>query len=510
MKNIEEIENLIERKKYKDVLTKLKTIGGINSDSRLLFFAGQALLGLGAREQALVCYKQSYTLNPSDVQCRLSLAELLALIKRNDEAVTVIETLDSQGDLTDKELYRLAGIYSQCDVQEKALNLFEALYKRGNKNVDLYYNLAISYKYSGRFDESVNFCKKALDANPFDFDAYYLLVQLSEVHEQLTIDRLVELSSSGNLNHLQQSKVNYALSKVYEDNCEFQKAFYYADRGAKLRRQLLKYDVKVDIQSIKSIATSYVSRQSNVDCKIKPIFVTGLPRSGTTLVERILGSHDEVTGCGELNDFSQSFLTQLGRDRTIDPVSYKDIYNKLDFAAVGNEYLRRTKLKRKNNATFVDKQPLNFVNAGYIKNSFNNCKIIFVKRNPLDVTWALYKTLFDSGCSYSYDLNEIMQYVLNYYHVVEHWEKSFGKEVYSVNYEDLVVNFEEEVNSLLNYCELDFDKNCLDFYKNSGATSTQSSVQVRKPIYDSSVNKWKRFDKELVKVKEFYINNGIL
>jgi len=242
-------------------------------------------------------------------------------------------------------------------------------------------------------------------------------------------------------------------------------------------------------------------RGSGYDLK-DPIFIVGLPRSGSTLVEQILSSHSCVEGTMELPNM-MNIARKMGNS-TKDQTAYPEVLSEMpkkDLLSLGKSYIEDTKFLRSGLPYFIDKMPNNFSHVGLIKLILPNAKIIDARRNPLDTCFSCFKQLFARGQVFTYDLSEVARYYINYVKLMDHWDTTLPDFVYRVNYEQLISNQEEETKNLLNFCQLDFEAKTLQFYKTKRAVKTASSEQVRQPIYQKGLDHWKNYEEDLFELK---------
>ncbi len=228
-----------------------------------------------------------------------------------------------------------------------------------------------------------------------------------------------------------------------------------------------------------------------------PIFIVGLPRSGSTLIEQIIASHSQVEGTHELNDLARTVhsIPQAGKTDRF-PENLPNMEPHL-WSKFGDYYLQRTMKFRDGSPRFIDKNPNNFTYVGLLHLILPNAKIINARRGPLDSCFGSYKQLFAKGQSFTYDLTEIGEYYLQYQRLMDHWQQVLPGKVLDVQYEDVVADLETQVRRILEYCELPFEQACVDFHQTNRAVKTASSEQVRQPIYSSSVNLWKNYEDNL-------------
>ena len=237
-----------------------------------------------------------------------------------------------------------------------------------------------------------------------------------------------------------------------------------------------------------------------------PIFVVGLPRSGSTLVEQILSSHSLVEGTTELQNIialSRKIANKKNSNSKSEyPSSLKNI-DKVEFKEMGGAYLKNTLDQRVTDKPyFIDKMPNNFIHIGLIHLILPNAKIIDTRRNPMDCSFSCYKQLFGSGQGFTYSQNRIGNYYLDYLKIMRHWDKVLPGKIHRVIYENMVEDTENEIRNLLKFCELDFEEDCLNFYKTKRTVRTPSSEQVRQPIYNKGIGQWRNFDNWLDTLKK--------
>ena len=280
----------------------------------------------------------------------------------------------------------------------------------------------------------------------------------------------------------------------------------------------MQYQVEDDVETIDRLIEVHTREAiSNVDvdrtCSSKePIFIVGLPRSGTTLVERIIGSHSTVYSAGELNEFAYALMGNSKKQFAGQKMSKMGLVDRslsLNLKQLGESYIQSTRPRTGHTPYFIDKLPLNYLYCGLIHAAIPNAKIILLQRNPMDVCYAVYKTLFTSPYPFSYDLKELGSYYLAYRRLMDHWKSTLGELMLTVDYEQLVYSQEEQSRRIVEYCGLPWEDACLDFQNNKSASSTASSVQVRQPIYTSSIGQWRNYQQQLEPLVELFKENGI-
>jgi tetratricopeptide (TPR) repeat protein len=303
-----------------------------------------------------------------------------------------------------------------------------------------------------------------------------------------------------------QSEVNFlfALGKAWEDRGDYDRAWEFYRRGNARQRSAVAYDpVQTEVMNDRLVATysaGFLEEHRNSgDPDPSPVFIVGLPRSGSTLLEQILASHAEVEGTSEL-PYVGRLATSLNRNRA-DGVNYPEAMRELGaghLAALGAEYLQLARMHRRTPAPrFIDKMPNNFPNIGFIAAILPNAKIIDARRHPLDACLSCYRQLFAKGQNFTYDLTEIGEYYLQYQQMMDHWARVLPGRVLTVQYEEVVRSFEPQVRRLLDFCGLPWDAACLRFHESERAVRTPSSEQVRQPIYDRSIGHWRHYERHL-------------
>ena len=339
-------------------------------------------------------------------------------------------------------------------------------------------------------------------------EAYWSLANLKTYNFSDEEIKLMELQITKE-DLLEREKVHFlfALGKAYEDRKDYKKSFNYYDQGNDLNRGRSTYDPKA-VEAISQRILNFfdedlIKNKNNWGHTASdPIFIVGLPRSGSTLIEQILSSHSKVEGTMELPNIL-NMARELGTG-TKDQTNYPEVLSKLsknEIESLGKKYLSETKFIRSSLPIFIDKMPNNFSHIGLIHLILPNAKIIDARRNPLDTCFSCYKQLFARGQMFTYDLNEIARYYVNYIKLMDHWDEVLPGKVHKVAYEDMVQNQEQETRKLLNYCNLPFEEQCLKFYETKRAVKTASSEQVRQPIYERSLQLWKHYEEYLDQLK---------
>ncbi|MGI9232457.1 MAG: tetratricopeptide repeat-containing sulfotransferase family protein [Woeseiaceae bacterium] len=414
-------------------------------------------------------------------------------------------------DPTKSQSYTASGkVYAMIGRHEEATRLFAQALDRDETDADAMAGMGHVLKTIGRQDESIASYRDCIKHNPNHGEAYWSLANLKTFRFGATeVTEMESRVESEDLDEETRANFQFALGKAYEDSGDYDRAFGFYEKGNENRRARENYDPVQTIDShddfVDVFNASFLSERSGLGCDSDaPIFIVGLPRSGSTLVEQILASHPEVEGTHELPE-----LARVGRSVGLkrgDGLNYPQAMREIEndaFRRLGEDYLHRTERHRELMLPhFTDKMPNNFVHVGLVSLILPNAKIIDARRHPLDSCLGSFKQLFARGASNTYSLFEIGEFYLEYIRMMKHWDDVLPGKVLRVQYEDNVADLDTQVRRILDYCELPFDEACLQFWETDRAVKTASSEQVRKPIYSSSVHLWRRYEAHLAPLIE--------
>lgn len=362
-------------------------------------------------------------------------------------------------------------------------------------------------KIMGQRDEAIESYKKAIRLNPQLGEAYWNLANLKTYQfASEDMDAISSQLESDNITKENRIFLNFAMGKAKEEAKQFADSFNYYKLANEECSSSKKLPTANRYDKIKSFFTgNYFDHLTGKNSEpAAPIFIVGLRRAGSTLIEQILASHSLVDGTMELTEIP-SIIRHLSLSETNLNQHYTKSLshiNQIELDKLAQRYLNNAKNMRSDVPFFTDKLPDNFEHIGLIKSIFPNAKIIDIRREPMACGWSLYKQYFAEGVNYSYDLQAIGQYYNEYVDLMNHWQNVLPGQILSVNYQDLINDFTATVQNILKFCELDFEDSCLNFYENKRAVATISSEQVRQPIYKDGLSQWKNYEEFLTPLKD--------
>lgn len=485
------------------------------------YTASQLAARLGNARGALQAVEKAIALQPENPRWQLQKAACLMRMGDTQGARPLVLELDKLELGSGFQCAQLALQLSRLDMHERALHHYQSAIRLEPRESEHHYNLATVHRFLGNFSAAKQALENAIALNPSDFEAYKLRSDLgTQTAQSNNLESLHAALEKHRSDHNARVQLNFTLAKEYEDIENWSAAFDHLNQGSTARRERMRYDVGGDIETMATIASSYnrdfLVKRKGEYANDEPIFVLGMPRTGTTLVERILASHSQVTSAGELNNFALEMSREakklMPQGKTQQGISKLDRVAAslmIDFTQLGQQYIESTRPLSGQAAHFVDKMPLNFLYAGLIHMALPKAKIVHLQRHPLDTCFAIYKTLFADAYPFSYTLEELGRYYAGYRRLMRHWQEAMPGVIYHQSYEALVENIEAQTRQLLGHCGLDWEPACLDFHSQRQASTTASATQVRQPVYTSSVGKWRRFRNQLSPLIKTLESEGI-
>ena len=490
--------------------------------------------GLGQIEEAIKSYKNALSIKNTFPDAHYNLGNIFLSLKQFDSAIKHFESAIIFNPKHAQAFNNLGLVYKQLgeDLEaginfDKALvikpDYAEAANERGvvfqnvgdlknalkyfhkslaidPKLVDAYNNIGLVEIELNETESAIMSFEKALSIDHYYINAYYNLSQIKQY--TLRKDQVTKMHSILRIDGVSKTNLiatNFALAAGNENLGNQDEFFKYLHEGNRLRKKELNYSIDISKKIISSIYKIFAEQPQSIIKSIKnnvsnktPIFILGMPRSGTSLVEQIISSHDAVYGGGELSTLMKLCFPLIeGKQPNCKD---KNIPSKKNLIVIREKYLDSLAQLGTSSNIITDKTPANFQYIGIIFSIFPNAKIIHLKRDPRATCWSIYKSKWaGNGYGFSYNMDDLVAYYGLYSSLMDFWHKNFPGKIYDICYEDLTNNQEEETKKLLEYCELAWDEKCLNFHKNKRAVKTASSLQVREKMYQGSSENWKKY-----------------
>lgn len=410
----------------------------------------------------------------------------------------------------------LGVVFSRFEMHEQARQVLRRGVKVMPDNAQFQFNLASVEQFLGDAPSAMEHYQAAIKARPDFYRAYWALSELEKNQTDparlTTLQKLLDRQSS--LSPQDSLYLGHAISREFEKAGDFDAAFVALEQGKRAMKQAIRYDLAEDRKIFEAIQRRFPKAPAKTgEAGSHNIFVLGMPRSGTTLVDRILSSHSRVTSMGEIQDMARAVKGVTGTtSKAMLDAELVEASASIDFAEVGRRYLYNVGQRLDLSDFSLDKMPLNFFYVGYILNALPAAKVVCVRRHPVDNCLSNYRQLFAldfSYYNYHYDLKTTAQYYALFDQLMAHWRDIFSDRFYEIEYEALVANPEPVVRALCDYVGIEFETACLEFYKSKTAVSTASAIQVREPLYQSAVDRWKKYGDHLTPVFETLQENNI-
>ncbi len=429
---------------------------------------------IGLKDKAFENYKHAINLKKNNLEAHYNLANLLYDEKRFDEA---------------RENY------------EKVIEI-------DNNFPQSYLLIGLIYSVQGNFEEAKNYFLKATQKDKFLTEAYVYYVNTRKIDKNDKIIKILEeLISHRDLHPNYEQDISFALSKVYFDIENIDLGFKYLKNAKKLYLKKIDFSIEGEKKSFRKVKKFFsLNKFTKIDFKdnykVYPIFILGMPRSGTSLLEQIISTHSEVFGAGELNTMPKIFYEANWNEKTNPEELFK---------FVRREYLSNIEKIQTSKRLLIDKMPFNFFSVGFILNSIPEAKIIHMSRNPMAVCWSNYKSnFFDNiGMDYAHKLESIAEYYIIYNEMMNFWREKYPMSLIEVDYDKFVLDYETNSKSVIAKIGLNWENQILKFYENNRAVETNSLLQVRSKVYQDSSQKWKKYEKHLKPIMDILKDNNI-
>jgi tetratricopeptide (TPR) repeat protein len=442
-------------------------------------------------------------LRPDYVAARYDYAQTLIKRQKHRAAKAEVSKLLEISPTNEDYLTLAANIEVGLGDNEKALDIYREMLRLSPNSWDVPLWMGHALKTIGRTPDAIEAYRAAARARPNFGDAYWSLANLKTYRftdaeiARMRLEEAADTSSMEDRIHL-----CFALGKALEDRGEDEAAWTYYERGNKLKRAESRYQPEIaedNTAAQRRVCSKafFAARQGWGDPRPDPIFIVGLPRAGSTLLEQILASHSQVEGTQELSNVQRVVLDIQGHGSYAEKHRYPDALTELsaeDYRRFGEQYLDETRAYRTGRPFFIDKMPNNFRHIGLMHLMLPHAKIIDARRDPMSCCFSNLKQLYAKGQEFTYGIENISRYYRSYLELMRHWDDVLPERVLRVLHEDVVEDLEGSVRRILRYCELPFEASCVEFHKTKRSVRTPSSEQVRQPIFREGIEQWKRFE----------------
>lgn len=478
------------------------------------------IAGVAALEQQAVLDAQSHlrravAMAPAQPEFAAALARSLTITQDLSEALAEADRALAMAPSDPRLLDTLGVVYTQCNAHDRAADAFRGACALDPGNAGYRFNLGVSLMFHGDnagAEEELDACVRL---NPRNWRAHYTLSQLrKQTPDDNHLDRLRQVLAQAGGSATALVYVHMAIAKELEDLGRTTESFEHLVRGKSAPRKLLNYSSGRDAELFDALgdAVENAADGPGHDSR-EPIFIVGMPRTGTTLVDRIVSSHSAVHSAGELHNFAVAWKRALGGPnfRMFNADDLRKV-GSVDWAELGRRYVDSTRPVTGHTPHFTDKLPHNFLYLGFILKALPNARVVCVRRHPMDTCLSNFRQLFAPESpyfDYSYDLLDTGRYYLMFDALMRRWHAMFPGRILDVAYEDVVDDLDTSVRGILDHCGLPFEAACLRFEQNSAPVTTASATQVRKPIYRSSMQRWKQYERELAPLARLFDDAGI-
>ena len=493
--------DLFNTKQFDLVISKSKKLIKKNPEYVVLYnILGSAYQGIERFKLAKDIFIKGSKLDPNN----LAIMNNLANVYKNIGEIELSENLFKKIIQIDPNYINayinLGNLKRDSNDFETAINFYNKALKINGKLPVVMYSLALAYQGLGKFDLAIEFANKTLSIDPKFTQADMLISQSKKYKDKNEHYNQMNLKINNlDLDDAQKINLLFAIAKAQEDLNLIEQSFTNLSKGNEIKRKMINFNIKKEIrffEELKKIFYSINFNNSSKELSFEKniIFILGMPRSGTSLVEQIVTSHSNVFGAGELPQLSKIVGDRLTNDNFISQSKINDLVDDESFAnELRTDYLNYLKRFNAKEIFITDKAPLNFRWIGLIKILFPKSKIIHCSRNPKDNCFSLFKNFFEGGLNFSYNQKELVTYYKLYSNLMDFWNDLFPQSIYEASYEKIIANSEDEIKKIIKFCGLDWENNCLQFYKNKTPIKTMSTAQARQPIYKSSLNSFEKF-----------------
>ena len=483
-----------ENKNFKEVINESLTILKKKDNDFLWNLVGLSFQNLNQLNKSIDSFENAIKINPKNFSAYNNLGISYKKLKKYKNAeYNLLKSIEINSNYINP-IVNMGNLKNETYFFKDAINYYKKALKLNNKLPLIYLNLSNVYQTINQIDEAKRFLYEAVHLDETFTIADQKLSMLEKYNlDNLHLQKMISKLDNSKLNNIQKKYLCFGISKAFKDIKDYENSIKYLKLANKLQRQTLKYDIdfhKSLSKKIKSIfaKVNFKNYEKRSNGK-KVIFILGMPRSGTTLVEKIISSHSKVSTISEANYIPEKIFFYLSND-------FENLKSFID-SNFQDEYFEFTNSFNIKNEIIIDKTLINFWYLGFIKIFFPNSKIVHVSRNPLDNCLSIFENLFEFSQGWDCDQNELAEYYLIYKDLMEYWNTILDKKILNIKYENLISNPEKQIKELINFCQLEWEDRCLNYYDNNNPIKTLSVNQANKPIYKSSINKYKNYEKDL-------------
>jgi tetratricopeptide (TPR) repeat protein len=478
------------------------------------YLAAQIAVRRTGMTDALFLLEKALALEPAHPPALLLKAQCLAATGRLIQAAACAAVAQEHAPPEPAFWDALGSVLSRAGEHERALTVCEEAVRRAPGAPRPLVNRAVERRHLGDLEGAERDYDEVIAVSPLEFEAYR---SRSELRTQTLRRNHVPELEDALVRHSPawrgEVQLRYALAKEYADLGEHEQALRHLKLGARLRREHMRYDVKNDVATVNWLREAFPDpphAPPAAACRDAPVFVVGLPRSGTALVARILGSHPQLASAGELDCFARALVEAARRGSRGRALSRREMIvcsAGLDFAALGQDYIDRARDAGATTGRFIDSMPLNYLYCGLMRRALPRARIVHVSRAPLAACHAIHSTLFEDGHPFSYDLGELGQYYIAYRRLMAHWQRTLPGAIHEVSYEGMIIDQPEETRRLLEFCGLEWDEACVE--RQPGEAAATDPAQLCRPQRIPEVFAWRHYESHLAGLRAQLLAAGI-
>ncbi len=493
------LQKFLNAEKYFEKLLTLK------KTHEIYYIYGNVLKNLKKYSEASASFEKAIELNPNFSEAFNNLGNIKKSLNKPDKAIECFKMAIKLKDNNIEALFNLASIYQENNKFEDLIKIYKKLLQFDKNHIKTLYNLGSAYLFLGNISEGKNYFEKVLKLDQSNIPSFRNYVSVTKIDKNDKLFKHFQNLNFDKLNNHEKILIFDALSKCYFDQKNNDLGFNYLVKVNLIKKEITKFSLLKQQDKYKNIKdffenTANFNLKFSDGIKSKPIFILGMPRSGTSLLEQILSTHSKIHGAGELN-YLEKIINQLGLIKPKDTKYY--------FTEIRNYYYKNlSKISEK--PYIIDKTPLNCRWIGYIVNAFPEAKIIHIDRNPMAVCWSNYKTLFvDNGLDFSLSQEDMAKYFILYNDLMKFWFKKFKNQIININYEDFVQDFELQTKNILLKLNLDWEDELRNYEKTHRVVKTASFNQVRDKIKKNTSKQWEKYSDYLKPMQNILKNNQI-